>query len=139
MRKAVERVVRVVFSPTGGTNSVANLLSAQIVEYDRQIDLTDAKLDFSREQVTPAEVAVIAAPSYGGRIPHLATQRLAQVRGNGARAVAFVQNIVPLKRSAVKIHAGQISRSAFPVCVAFRFARTARDVPTALSSGWRVS
>ena len=87
MRKAVERVVRVVFSPTGGTNSVANLLSAQIGEYDRQIDLTDAKLDFSREQVTSSEVAVIAAPSYGGRIPHLAAQRLAQVRGNGARAV----------------------------------------------------
>ena len=87
MRKMVEKVVRVVFSPTGGTNSVASLLSSQIGEHDRQIDLTDAKLDFSREEVTPVEVAVIAAPSYGGRIPRLAAQRLAQVRGNGARAV----------------------------------------------------
>ena len=87
MRKVVEKVVRVVFSPTGGTNSVASLLSSQIGEHDRQIDLTDAKLDFSREEMTPDEVAVIAAPSYGGRIPRLAAQRLAQVRGNGARAV----------------------------------------------------
>ncbi len=87
MRKMMEKVMRVVFSPTGGTNSVASLLSSQIGEHDRQIDLTDAKLDFFREEMTPDEVAVIAAPSYGGRIPRLAAQRLAQVRGNGARAV----------------------------------------------------
>ena len=75
------------FSPTGGTAAVAEELGTHLGEYVREIDLTDAHADFSRERVAEDEVAVIAAPSYGGRIPRLAAQRLEQVRADGARAV----------------------------------------------------
>lgn len=81
------KVVKIVFSPTGGTAAVAEGLGTHLGEYVREIDLTDAHADFSRERVAEDEVAVIAAPSYGGRIPRLAAQRLEQVRADGARAV----------------------------------------------------
>ena len=81
------KVVKIVFSPTGGTAAVAEFLSAHLGEHVRGIDLTDAHVDFSRECVAEDEVAVIAAPSYGGRIPRLAAQRLAQMRAERARAV----------------------------------------------------
>lgn len=78
-------IVQLVFSPTGGTRRVAELLSKELGDGVRTVDLTDpapgsADLDGD-------SLAVIAVPSYGGRVPALAARRLAGVRGNNARCV----------------------------------------------------
>lgn len=70
------------FSPTGGTAAVAEALGGGQV-----VDLTDRSRDFSAVALTADDVAVIAVPSYGGRVSKTAAARLAQVQGGGARAV----------------------------------------------------
>lgn len=75
-------VYQLLFSPTGGTRAVADALAAGQV-----IDLTDCDADFSAVRLTFDDVALLAVPSYGGRVPAAAAARLSQVQGNGARAV----------------------------------------------------
>lgn len=75
------------FSPTGGTKKVADLLAKDLAQDVRTVDLTDSRMDFSGVALTGEDVAVIAVPSYGGRMPEPAAERLAMTKGNGARAV----------------------------------------------------
>ena len=83
-RKAVtEMDVQLIFSPTGGTRAVAEALAPA----DKVVDLCDRNMDFSSVTLTAEDTALIAVPSYGGRVPRTAAERLARVRGNGARAV----------------------------------------------------
>ena len=75
------------FSPTGGTRKAADLLAEPLFSETVPVDLTDSQADFSTVVLRAEDVAVIAVPSYGGRVPATAVQRLSAVRGNGARAV----------------------------------------------------
>lgn len=77
----------ITFSPTGGTQKVADILTKALDSQPAPVDLTASGADFSAVALTQEDVAVIAVPSYGGRVPAPAVQRLAAVRGGGARAV----------------------------------------------------
>ncbi len=80
-------VVEIVFSPTGGTEKVSHILAAQWNERSVKIDLSDGKADFSKCNITEQDLAVIAMPSFGGRAPAIAVERLKKINGNGARCV----------------------------------------------------
>lgn len=75
------------FSPTGGTDKVTAMLTSHWGKAERSVDLTNNEMDFSSIAFQAEDVAVIAVPSYGGRVPGLAAERIQQVHGNGARAV----------------------------------------------------
>lgn len=77
----------ITFSPTGGTQKAADLLTSALSGEFSAVDLTDSAADFSAVALTPEDVAVIAVPSYGGRVPAPATERLSAIKGGGARAV----------------------------------------------------
>ena len=77
----------IVFSPTGGTKKVADYLTGALAGDITTVDLTDSKQDFDAVSLTKEDVAVISVPSYGGRVPATATERLGAVHGNGARAI----------------------------------------------------
>lgn len=77
----------ITFSPTGGTKKAADLLTSALSGEFSAVDLTDSAADFSAVVLTPEDVAVIAVPSYGGRVPATATERLSAIKGGGARAV----------------------------------------------------
>ncbi len=77
----------IVFSPTGGTKKVADCLTDRLEGDVTTIDLTDSKQDFHAVSLTKEDVAVISVPSYGGRVPAVAVERLGMVHGNGARTV----------------------------------------------------
>lgn len=78
-------VVEIVFSPTGGTEKVAHIIGKQWSENPAIIDLTDAKADFSKCKITEQDMVLIAMPSFGGRAPAVAIERLKQIAGNGAK------------------------------------------------------
>ena len=80
-------LVQIVFSPTGGTQKAADALTADWQSPVRKIDLTCASLGPAALQVEKDAAAVIALPSYGGRIPSLAAQRLERVRANGTPCI----------------------------------------------------
>ncbi len=82
------RVFQIVFSPTGGTQKVADIITSKWDKPAEKIDLSDPKTDFAAVSLEKEDIAVIAVPSFGGRVPALATERLEKVHGNGAMCVA---------------------------------------------------
>ena len=80
-------VFEMVFSPTGGTEKVSGLVAGALDGNAVTVDLTDNGLDFGAVSMTKDDVAVISVPSYAGRVPAVAVERLSMVRGNGARVV----------------------------------------------------
>lgn len=70
------------FSPTGGTKRTAQHLAGALGGETLCTDLT-----VHPAQAAPADAAVIAVPSFGGRVPPLAAQRIRQLKGGGAPAV----------------------------------------------------
>ena len=79
------KVAEIIFSPTGGTGKVARLIGGQWGESAVHIDLCDAKADFSQCDMTGMDMALVATPSYGGRAPAVAIERLKQIAGRGVR------------------------------------------------------
>ena len=88
------KLFKFIFSPTGGTQKAADILAEGLAAcgnipdtMTETIDLTDYSADFGAVCLAPEDIALIAVPSYAGRVPEDAMERLAAVRGNGARAV----------------------------------------------------
>ncbi len=76
------KVSQIIFSPTGGTNKVAEIITKAWGMPVNKIDLSNAKTDYSSLRLEKEDIAIIAVPSYGGRVPSLATQRIANIHGN---------------------------------------------------------
>lgn len=81
------KVFDIVFSPTGGTEKASGYIANALEGETVAVDLTDSGLGFRTVATTKEDVAVIAVPSYGGRVPAVAAERLGMMRGNGAQAV----------------------------------------------------
>lgn len=104
------KLYNIVFSPTGGTQKAAELLTHALGGEAATIDLADSQYPFSAVQLTQEDVAVIAVPSYGGRVPAVAVDRLTALNGQGARAVllcvygnrAYEDTLVELEDAARK-------------------------------------
>lgn len=77
----------IIFSPTGGTGTVSAMLTDGLGGASQLVDLTDRKRDFHAVTLTQKDVAVISVPSYGGRVPGVAIERLSQIQGRDARAI----------------------------------------------------
>ncbi len=74
------------FSPTGGTKRTAGILAAALAERVIPHDLG------SKSPLSPAEadMVLIAAPVYGGRIPALVAEKVQQLAGAGKKAITLV-------------------------------------------------
>ncbi len=81
-------VYSIVFSPTGGTQKVMDILNAEF-KVTNKIDLTQNK-SFGDFQFTSNDICLIGVPSYGGRVPQVALERLKQMKGNEAKTVLVV-------------------------------------------------
>lgn len=79
-----------IFSPTGGTKRVADLLCEALGGVSQIVDLSRPDADVSHTEFVPQTLCVVAVPVFAGRIPAVAAARLRALRGNGARAVAVV-------------------------------------------------
>lgn len=78
-------VTEIAFSPTGGTKRVADILCHGMGALVHTVDLSTSAP--SLEDADAGDVAVIAIPSFGGRMPELATERLRLLTGNGMPCV----------------------------------------------------
>lgn len=98
----------ILFSPTGGTKHVADILAGELFHGQTAIDLCDPA--FACVSLTAEDIAIIAIPSYAGRVPCTATERMAKIQGNGARAIllcvygnrAFDNTLAEMKDQAEK-------------------------------------
>lgn len=81
------KAVQIVFSPTGGTQKAVDYIMEGWGASVRKVDLADAQEDFAGIQLEEDTIALIAVPSYGGRVPGLAAKRLASIHGNRAQCI----------------------------------------------------
>lgn len=77
-------VVEIIFSPTGGTAKVARAFAEGWKGEVKTIDLADPEKDFSTCAIDEDDQVLIALPSFGGRVPTIAAERLSRIPGNGA-------------------------------------------------------
>lgn len=99
--------VQIVFSPTGGTQKVADIITDKWVVPAEKIDLSDRNADHAAN-IEKDNIVLIAVPSFGGRVPDIAIQRLKKINGNGAKCVlvcvygnrAYEDTLIELKDAA---------------------------------------
>lgn len=72
------------FSPTGGTKKVADIITDSLNGEYSEIDLCR---NIEALSLNPTDICLISIPSYGGRVPGIAIQRLKRITANGAKAV----------------------------------------------------
>lgn len=74
-------ILQITFSPTGGTDKVAEMITKVWGMPVHKIDLSNAETDYPSLDLDKTDIAVIAVPSYGGRVPDLAAQRISNIHG----------------------------------------------------------
>lgn len=79
------KFAQLLFSPTGGTQKVAEAITGVWDGEVETVDLTDPA--FSPSSFQTDDLVLIAVPSYGGRVPALAAERLERIQGGGASCV----------------------------------------------------
>lgn len=100
------KLYNIVFSPTGGTKKVADYLINALEGEAATVDLTGSKQNFDAVSLTKEDVAVISVPSYGGRVPAVAVERLGMVHGT----LLYQPHLDYAGRSGDRNHAAQCSR-----------------------------
>ena len=75
---------KIYFSPTGGTQKVADAVAEG---WDGKFDVVDLMKITGKKQLCSSDLCLVAVPSYGGRVPSAAVERLELLDGNGAMAV----------------------------------------------------
>ncbi|MFQ6866526.1 4Fe-4S binding protein [Blautia sp.] len=80
-------VYKITFSPTGGTDRVTDILAEAFSGKKKEIDLLSSDGSYDSLELHKEDVCFIAMPSYGGRIPKTAAERLVRIKGGGAKAV----------------------------------------------------
>lgn len=73
------------FSPTGGTKKTGEIFAREIAENVQFIDLGSKQ----EQKETDHELAVIAIPVFGGRLPAFASEKLRKINGAGKKAVTL--------------------------------------------------
>lgn len=81
------KLYEIIFSPTGGTKKAADNLAEALSQDIYPIDLTESRTDFRALSLKETDTAVIAVPSYGGRVPVAAAERISKIQANGAKAI----------------------------------------------------
>lgn len=82
------KIYEIIFSPTGGTKKAADIVADRFGSDIVLIDLTDRKLDFSSLSFEQEDICIVAVPSYGGRIPQAAGERLREKRLHSTKATS---------------------------------------------------
>ncbi len=79
----------ILFSPTGGTGKVADILAEHLCAGDSftVVDLCDPDGYYASAEIHEEDEVLISVPSYGGHVPMTALERIGQLNGNGARAI----------------------------------------------------
>lgn len=80
-------IYEITFSPTGGTKKVSHFLAKELCRSIIDIDLSNVNENFHQFSLANDDVAIVAVPSYSGRVPFTAAERIAKIRGNGAKAI----------------------------------------------------
>ncbi|MBE6404087.1 MAG: 4Fe-4S ferredoxin [Lentisphaerae bacterium] len=72
------------FSPTGGTKKVADILAGNL---GGEVCEVDVCRDIENMTMQAEDVCLVSVPSFAGRVPQIAIERIKKISGNGAKAI----------------------------------------------------
>ena len=72
------------FSPTGGTKKVADILVSNLAGAFCNVDICR---DIEKMTLQAEDVCLVSVPSFAGRVPGIAIERIKKISGNGAKAI----------------------------------------------------
>lgn len=82
-------IYSIYFSPTGGTKKVMDILT-EGSSIDGRVDLSAADADYGAYRFAAGDLCLIGMPSFGGRVPAVALERMKKMKANGAAAVIVI-------------------------------------------------
>lgn len=83
----INNLYEIHFSPTGGTKETVDVISAQWNIPKSIIDLADMNVEFDKYEFYGDDLCVIGVPSFGGRVPAVAVQRIRQLKANNTPTI----------------------------------------------------
>ena len=78
---------QIIFSPTGGTRRVSEMLCQGMGTESEVTDLCVKAADLRLPEIREDDLVVVAMPVFAGRVPALAVERLRMVNAHGAKCV----------------------------------------------------
>ena len=78
---------QIIFSPTGGTRRVSEILCKGMDKDSTVTDLCVKVADIQLPHIQEEDLVVVAMPVFAGRVPALAVERLRMVKPNNAKCV----------------------------------------------------
>ena len=81
------RFYNIFFSPTGGTEKVADIVAKGTKLDAEEIDLIKEPDKLMKVKFEKKDLCLVAVPSYGGRIPSVVTDMFRKVKANGTKAI----------------------------------------------------
>ena len=70
------KLYEIYFSPTGGTKKVTEIIGSAWTCEKERIDLMNPRLEPAGYSFTASDSCIVAVPSFGGRVPETALERL---------------------------------------------------------------
>lgn len=80
-------IYEIVFSATGRTQKVVDIISSVFSGEKTKIDLSNYNTKDKNYDLSKDCFCIVAVPVYGGRVPKPAVERLQNIKGNGASAL----------------------------------------------------
>lgn len=80
---------QIIFSPTGGTRRVSELICKGFEAESCITELCTKKENLKYPSIDADDLVVISMPVYAGRVPALAVERLKDTKANGAKCVVI--------------------------------------------------
>ena len=77
----------IVFSATGRTQKVVDIISSVFGREKNRIDLSELNSENKIYNISENSLCIVAVPVYGGRVPAPVVNRLHNINGNGANAL----------------------------------------------------
>ena len=86
----IQKVSAIYFSPTGHTRELVKYIAESFASGVQFYNLTSYEQGVLQKSFSAEELVVLGVPVYGGRIPALAAERMAQLKGQQTPVIILV-------------------------------------------------
>lgn len=83
----MKKVNNIYFSPTFSTKKVVETVGNTISDNTFNLDLSNKDDDYSKYEFSENEICIIGVPSFGGRVPLTARERISKLKGNNTPCI----------------------------------------------------
>lgn len=83
----MKKVNNIYFSPTFSTKKVVETVGNTISDNTFNLDLSNKDEDYSKYEFSENEICIVGVPSFGGRVPLTARERISKLKGNNTPCI----------------------------------------------------